>query len=134
MGLCCLMIMLRSYSKVISQLEPDSALSDFCVLTLRDDENAPLALAAHTIMDDVIVGIVSPDIFGHVVGESDSVGPPLSFDILLGFVSHLDDVLAFSSMDLTMFEYSPISFIDDIDACAPHSPTSHIHDIDDEPL
>ena len=37
-------------------------------------------------------------------------------------------------MDLSILEYSPISFIDDIDACAPHSPTSHIHDIDDEPL
>ena len=68
------------------------------------------------------------------MGESDSVGPPLSFDILSGFVSDLDDVLAFSSMDLSIFKYSPISFIDDIDACAPHSPTSHIHDIYDEPL
>ena len=37
-------------------------------------------------------------------------------------------------MDLSIFEYSPVSFIDDIDARAPHSPTSHIHDIDDEPL
>ena len=37
-------------------------------------------------------------------------------------------------MDLSIFEYSPVSFIDDIDACAPHSPTSQIHDIDDEPL
>ena len=37
-------------------------------------------------------------------------------------------------MDLSIFEYSFVSFIDDIDACAPHSPTSHIHDIDDEPL
>ena len=37
-------------------------------------------------------------------------------------------------MILSIFEYSPVSFIDDIDACAPHSPTSQIHDIDDEPL
>ena len=37
-------------------------------------------------------------------------------------------------MDLNIFEYSPVSFIDDIDAYAPHSPTSHNHDIDDEPL
>ena len=35
---------------------------------------------------------------------------------------------------LWIFEYSPVSFIDDIDACAPHSPTSHIHDIEDELL
>ena len=119
---------------VISQLEPDYTLSDFCVLTLRDDEDAPLAPVDDAIMDDVIVDIASPDILGHVMGEFDYVGPPLSFDILSGFVSRSDDVLAFSSMDLSIFEYSLVSFIDDIDACAPHSPTSHIHDIDDEPL
>ena len=49
--------------------------------------------------------------------------PQLSFDIWLRFVSRSDDVLDFSSMDLIIFEYSTISFIDDIDACAPHSPT-----------
>ena len=37
-------------------------------------------------------------------------------------------------MDLSIFKYLLVSFIDDIDACAPHSPTSQIHDIDDEPL
>ena len=56
------------------------------------------------------------------------------FFFLSGFVSRSDDVLAFSSMDLSIFEYSPVSFIDDIDTCAPHSPTSQIHDIDDEAL
>ena len=104
------------------------------MLTLRDDEDAPPAPAVDVIRDDVIVNIASPDILEHVVGESNSMGPPLSFDILLGFVSRSDDVLVFSSTDLSIFEYSPVSFIDDIDACAPHSPTSHIHDIDDEPL
>ena len=119
---------------VISQPKPDSAHSDFCVLTLRDDENAPPAPTAHAIMDDVIVDIASPNILGHVVGESNSMGPPLSFDIFSGFVSRLDDVRAFSSMDLSIFEYSLVFFIEDIDAYAPYSPTSHIHDIDDEPL
>ena len=37
-------------------------------------------------------------------------------------------------MDFSIFEYSLVSSIGDINACAPHSPTSHIHDIDDEPL
>ena len=119
---------------VISQPELDSALSDFYVLALRDDEDAPHSLAVDAIMDDVIIDIASPDILRHVVGESDSMGPPLSFDILSGFVSHSDDVLSFSSMDLRIFEYSPVSFINDIDACAPQSPTSQIHDIVDEPL
>ena len=122
---------------VISQPEPDSALSYFCVLALRDDEGAPLTQDDDAITGDFIVDIASPDILGHVVGESDAVDPPLSFDVLSGFVSRSDDVLAFSSMDLSIFEYSPVSFIDDIDdidECVPHSPTSLFHDIDDEPL
>ena len=119
---------------VIDKLVPDFTLNDFCVLSLRENEDAFPTPATDVIMDDVIVDIVSPDILGHVVGESDSVGPQLSFNILSGFVSRSNDVLAFSSMDLSIFKYSPISFIDDIDACAPHSPTSQIHDIDDEPL
>ena len=88
---------------VINKPEPDHALSYFYVLTLRDDEDAPPAPAVDAIMDNVIVDITSPDILGHVVGESDSVGPPLSFDILSGFVSHSDDVLAFSYMDFSIF-------------------------------
>ena len=117
---------------VINQPEPDSALSFFHVLALRDYEDAPPTPDDDVITDDVIVDIESPDILGHVVGESD--GPPLSFDIFSGFVSRSDDVLAFSSMDLSIFEYPPVSFIDDIDACAPYSPTSYIHDIGDKPF
>ena len=67
---------------VISQPEPDFALSYFRVLALRDDEDAPSTPDDDAITDDVIVDIASPDILGHVVGESDSVDPPLSFDVL----------------------------------------------------
>ena len=88
---------------VISKPEPDYALSDFCVIPLRDDEDAPPAPIVDAIMDGVIVDIASPDILRHVVGESNSMGPPFSVDILLGFVSRLDDVIAFSSMDLSTF-------------------------------
>ena len=88
---------------VISQPEPNSALSYFCVLALRDDKDA-----SPTPDDDVIVDIASLDILGHVAGESDSVDPPLYFDVLSGFISRSDDVLAFSSMDLSIFEYSPV--------------------------
>ena len=88
---------------VINHPEPDFALSDFCVLTLRADENAPPTPTAHAIMDDVIVDIASLGILGHVVGEFDYVGPPLSFDILSGFVSRSNYVLAFSSMDFSIF-------------------------------
>ena len=88
---------------VISQHEPNSALSNFFVLALRDDEDAPSAPSVDAIMDDIIVDITSPNILRHVVGEFDSVGPPLSFDIFSRFVSRSNDVLAFSSMDLSIF-------------------------------
>ena len=95
---------------VFSQLEPNSALSYFRVLALRDDEDAPPTLDDDAITDDVIVDIASPDILGHVMGESDAMDPPLSFDVLSGFVSCSDDVLAFSYMDLSIFEYSPLFY------------------------
>ena len=62
---------------VISQPKPDSSLSDFHVLALRDDEDASLAPDDDAITGDVIVDIASLDILGHVVGESDAVDPPL---------------------------------------------------------
>ncbi|RVW64709.1 hypothetical protein CK203_058021 [Vitis vinifera] len=67
---------------------------------------------------------------GIVEGASDFVDPPLSFDVLSGFVSRSDIVSDVSSMDLSIFEYLPVSC--DIDLSAPSSPTSQIFDIDDE--
>ena len=60
---------------VIIQPKSNFALSDFCVLALRDDEDAPPTPIADAIMDDVIFYFASYDILGHVVGESDSVSP-----------------------------------------------------------
>ena len=66
-----------------------------------------------------------------VVVESKHVDPPLSFDVLSGFISHFDDVLTLSSyMDMSLFDYFPVSC--DITLSTPHSPTSQIFDIDDE--
>ena len=66
-----------------------------------------------------------------VVVESEHVDPPLSFDVLSGFISRFDDVLTLSSyMDMSLFEYFPVSC--DITLSTPHSPTSQIFDIDDE--
>ncbi|KAL6324064.1 hypothetical protein AAG906_006335 [Vitis piasezkii] len=83
------------------------------------------------VVEDVIVAI---DLFdgpvGLVEGASDLVDPPLTFDVLSGFVSRHDYVSGFSSMDLSTFEYLPVSLV--IDLSAPSSPTSQIFDIDDE--
>ena len=65
-----------------------------------------------------------------VEGASDLVDPPLTFDVLSGFVSRHDYVSDFSSMDLSIFECLPVSHV--IDLSAPSSPTSQIFDIDDE--
>ena len=82
-------------------------------------------------MDVAITYVVSRDILGHVVGEFDSLDPPLSFDILLGILLRSDEALAFSFMDLSFsFSYSSVSSIDDINECAPHSPTSYVQFID----
>ncbi|RVW21319.1 Transposon Ty3-G Gag-Pol polyprotein [Vitis vinifera] len=87
-----------------------------------------LALSLSPIEERVHPGLTSPfDLFG---GASDFVDPPLSFDVLSGFVSRSDIVSDVSSMDLSIFEYLPVSC--DIDLSAPSSPTSQIFDIDDE--
>ena len=51
--------------------------------------------------------------------------------LLLGFISYPDDVYDSVSMDLSIFEYLPVSY-DNICISAPHSPTLQIFDIDDE--
>ena len=56
--------------------------------------------------------------------------PHISFDVLLGFVSHSDDVHDDSFMDLNIFEYLPVFC--DITLSTLSSPTSQIFDIDDE--
>ena len=57
-----------------------------------------------------------------VEGVSDFVDSPLSFGVLSGFVSRHDDVSDSSFMDLSIFEYLPVSC--DITLSVPSSPTS----------
>ena len=83
-------------------------------------------------MKDVIVGDVEfEDTFGFIEGASDFLDPPLSFDILSGFISRSDNVYDSVSMDLSIFEYFPVSY-DSIYISAPYSLTPQILDIDDE--
>ena len=56
----------------------EELLRTVIVLDLRDDEDAPLAPEDDAITGDVIVDIASPDILGHVVGESDAMDPLIS--------------------------------------------------------
>ena len=55
-------------------------------------------------MEDVTIGDDEfEDTFGFIEGASEFVNPPFSFDILLGFISHSDDVYDSVSMDLSIF-------------------------------
>ena len=65
-----------------------------------------------------------------VEGASYFVDPPLSFDVLSGFVSRHDNVFDSSSMDLSIFEYLSVSHV--IVLSTPSSSISQIFDIDDE--
>ncbi|RVW63423.1 hypothetical protein CK203_055894 [Vitis vinifera] len=100
--------------------------SGYLIELAEESLTAPaLELLRTIVFDDLIDSHV-----GIVEGASDFVDPPLSFDVLSGFVSRSDIVSDVSSMDLSIFEYLPVSC--DIDLSAPSSPTSQIFDIDDE--
>ncbi|RVW20699.1 Retrovirus-related Pol polyprotein from transposon 297 [Vitis vinifera] len=111
----------------IVQLQPVSAFDMFGVSTIEVFEGTQTLPVPELPEDDssLFEGIVSP-----VEGASDLVDPPLSFDVLSGFVSRSDDVSVASFMDLSIFEYSPVS-CDSIYICT-HSPITQIFDIDDE--
>ncbi|RVW25276.1 Retrovirus-related Pol polyprotein from transposon 17.6 [Vitis vinifera] len=112
----------------IVQLQPVSTFDMFGVSTIEVFEGTQTLPVPELPEDDssLFEGIVSP-----VEGASDLVDPPFSFDVLSGFVSRSDDVSVASFMDLSIFEYSPVS-CDSISTSAPHSPITQIFDIDDE--
>ncbi|KAL6314934.1 hypothetical protein AAG906_029153 [Vitis piasezkii] len=69
--------------------------------------NEMLAMSLSQIEEIVSLELTSPfDLFGVLVeGASYFVDPPLSFDVLSGFVSRHDNVFDSLSMDLSIFEY-----------------------------
>ncbi|RVW62379.1 Retrovirus-related Pol polyprotein from transposon 17.6 [Vitis vinifera] len=121
-------MMTMSQITSIVQLQPVSAFDMFGVSTIEVFEGTQTLPVPELPEDDssLYEGIVSP-----VEGASDLVDPPLSFDVLSGFVSRSDDVSIASFIDLSISEYSPVS-CDSTSISAPHSPTSHIFDINDE--
>ncbi|WKA04944.1 hypothetical protein VitviT2T_022937 [Vitis vinifera] len=121
-------MMTMSQITSIVQLQPISAFDMFGVSTIEVFEETQTLPVPELPEDDssLFEGIVSP-----VEGASDLVDPPLSFDVLSGFVSHSNDVSVASFMDLSIFEYSPTS-CDSTSISAPHLPTSQIFDISDE--
>ena len=77
------------------------------------------------VIDDLFEGTIGP------IGRAfDFMDPPLSFDVLSGFVSRFDNVHDSSFMNLSIFEY--LLVFCDITLYAPHLPSSQVFDINDE--
>ena len=104
----------------IVQLQPISPFDMFGVSTIEVLEGTQIIPVPELLEDDssLFEGTVNP-----VEEVSHFVDPPLSFDVLSGFVSRFDDVSIASFMDLSIFEYSPVS-CDSIPIPTPHSPIS----------
>ncbi|KAJ9687255.1 hypothetical protein PVL29_015932 [Vitis rotundifolia] len=94
----------------------------FGVSVLEIVEGIQFAPAPGIIRDIMVADGLFDGLVGLVEGASDLVDPPLSFDVSSGFVSRHDYVSDFSSMDLSIFEYLPVSHV--IDLSVPSSPTS----------
>ncbi|RVW80840.1 Transposon Ty3-I Gag-Pol polyprotein [Vitis vinifera] len=83
-----------------TRLEPTSLFDLFGVPAIEVVEEIQTVLVPD-LMEDVIVGDdLFKDTFRSIEGASEFVDPPLSFDILSGFISCSDDVCDSTSMDL----------------------------------
>ena len=119
-----------SQIKEIFQLELASPFYLCRVSVIEIAEEILTALAPESTKDAIVVDDLFDGLVGLVEGASEFVDPPLSFDVLSGFFSRSDDVHDSSFMDLSIFEYLPVSC--DITLSVPSSPISQIFDIDDE--
>ena len=130
-----MMDMDQMVGRVFPKPTPVFQLSElFEVFTIEQIEDVPLVLTPEVPVDVTIVEVVLEDVVSPDVVESGTVDPPLSFDVLSGFVSRFDDVLTLSSMDLSFYEYFSASCDNDIAPCSPSPPTTYVFDIDDESL
>ena len=96
-----------SMSQIDGTVQPERASPfDLFGVSVEEIQTAPASEFSDGIIvfDDLFDGPVGP-----VKGAFDFVDPPFSFDVLLGFVSRSDDGHDSSFMDLSMFEYLPIS-------------------------
>ncbi|RVW84686.1 Retrovirus-related Pol polyprotein from transposon 17.6 [Vitis vinifera] len=107
-----------------------SSFDLFGVLAIELAEESLTAPTLESTEDLIAFDDLIDSHVGIVEGASDFVNPPLSFDVLSGFISRSDVVFDDPSMDLSMFEYLPASR--DIALLVPSSPTSQIFDIDDD--
>ena len=104
-----MLAMSMSQIRKIVQPEITTPFDLFRVSTIEIVEEIPTTLALEFTKDD-IVDVLFNNPIGSIEGASQLCGPPLSFDVLLRFVSRSNDVHDSSFMDLSIFEYLPISY------------------------
>ena len=122
-----------SMSQITERVQPKSASPfNLCRVSAIEIVEEIQTVLAPELMEDVAVGDdLFEDTFRSIEEASNIVDLPFSFDILSGFISHPGDVYDSASMDLSVFEYLPVS-CDSICIFAFHSLTTQILDIDDE--
>ena len=98
-----MLAMSLSQIKEIAPFELASPFDLFRVSVLEIVEEIQVALVLEIAEDVIVVDGLFDGPIGLVERVSDFVDPPLSFDVLLGFVSRHDDVSDSSSMDLSIF-------------------------------
>ena len=125
-------MLVMSISQIDGMIQPElsSPFDLFEVSAIKVAEESQTTPDQEFIEDDIVVGGLFDGPIGLVEGAFKFVDLPLSFYVLSGFVSRFDDVHDSSFMDLSIFEYLPVSC--DITLFVLSSPTSRIFDIDDE--
>ena len=114
-----------SMSQIVEVVKPESAspFDLFGMSAIEVVEEIQTVLAPELMKDVTICDDEFEETFSFIKGTSDFVELPLSFDILSRFISRSDDVYDSISMDLSIFEYFPVS-CDSIYISAPYSLTS----------
>ena len=96
---------MMSMSQIVEMVQPEPAspFDLFGMSVIEVVEEIQIVLTPE-LMEDVTVGDdFFEDTFSSIEGASDFVDPPLSFDILSGFISCSDDVYDSVSIDLSIF-------------------------------
>ena len=96
---------MMSMSQIVEMVQPEPAspFDLFRMSVIEVVEEIQIVLTPE-LMEDVTVGDdFFEDTFSSIEGASDFVDPPLSFDILSGFISCSDDVYDSVSIDLSIF-------------------------------
>lgn len=108
----------------------------FGMQAIENSKDVQLVPTSESLEDFVSINDAFEGIVNLVIVKFVSMDTSRSLDVSLGFVSHSDNILTISSMDMSHFQYLPICFdhmCDSLYCLSQHPFASHVFDIDDEP-